>query len=313
MRSPRLARWSFVSALVAVPLALLGCGGVVVRDVNTAPGHNVITVVGHGEVDARPDIATATIGVETNAPTVGQAMQDATMRMNAVVTSLRALGIADQDMRTNVFSVNLERLPEPPPVPVAPEPPPTKGSKAATREMAPASAPVAPPTPGYRDTYRVANTIEVTLRDITKASAMFDAAVRAGANNVYGLSFSLDDPRPLEAKARDAAVVDARARAEALARVSGAKLGRVVRVSEIVGGGGPGPMFAPMAREMSAMPPVEAGQIHVVREVQIDYAIVAPGDDEDGEKAAEAPKAPPPAAPAAAAPAAPKAADPDDR
>lgn len=299
MRSLRPARWSsalpFALALAFAPLSI-ACGGITVRDVNASPSHNVISVVGRGEVRAQPDIATATIGVETSAPAVGQAMSDATARMNAVVAALRALGIAEQDMRTNVFSVNLERIPDypepvpmPMPAPAAPEPPQKAGKAAASREIAPASAPAyaPPPSPAmpvYRDVYRVANTVEVTLRDLSKASAMFDAAVRAGANNVYGLSFGVDDPKPLEAHARDEAVRDARLRAEALAKQSGARLGRVVRVSEIIGGG-PGPMFAPMMREASGMPPVEAGQVHVVREVQIDFAI---GDDDDAEKAAEA-------------------------
>ena len=174
MRSPRIARWSsalpFALALAFAPLTMLGCGGVIVRDVNVSPGHNVISVVGRGEVRAQPDIATATIGVETNAPAVGQAMSDATARMNAVVAALRALGIAEQDMRTNVFSVNLERVaeyPTPMPAPAAPEPPPRASKGAATREMAPASAPAygPPPSPGmpvYRDVYRVANTVEVS-------------------------------------------------------------------------------------------------------------------------------------------------------
>ena len=206
--------------------------------------------------------------------------------MAAVVAALKGIGIDDKDIRTQAFAVNLERIPEyppPPPVAVLPEPGP-RGRAAAPSYDAPSANYGAPANPVYRDAYRVSNTVNVTLRDLTKAGPMFDAAVNAGANNIYGLDFALDDPSALEAEARDKAVANGRARAEGLAKQSGTKLGAVVRVSEIIGGGPEEPSFkmAPMAQ--SAFAPIEVGQIRITADVQIDFAI---NDEAEAEQHAE--------------------------
>ena len=65
--------------------------------------------------------------------------------------------------------------------------------------------------------YRVSNMVQVTIRDMTKVGDVIDTAVKAGANNVWGISFSLENTDDLEDQAREAAVKDARARAESLA------------------------------------------------------------------------------------------------
>ncbi len=269
-----LVRRAVFGLVLTTSFALAGCGGVTVKDVNVAHQPAGITVVGHGEVSARPDIARATIGVETSAPTVGEAMKEANARMTAIVAALKGVGIEDKDIRTQAFSVNLERIPEyPPSPPVAPLPEPGPRGKAAAPTYESAPAYPTPSNPVYRDAYRVSNTVNVTLRDLTKAGPMFDGAVRAGANTIYGLDFALDDPTALEAEARDKAVANGRARAEGLAKQSGTKLGAVVRVSEIIGGGSePSFKMAPMARE-AAFAPIEVGQIRITADVQIDYAI----------------------------------------
>ena len=99
-------------------------------------------------------------------------------------------------------------------------------------------------------------------------------ATQAGANNVWGISFELEDPKALLAQARIKAVEHAKQNAEALAKLSGVALGPIVSVSE---GGGPGVM--PPVYAMKSMDsgggdvPVEHGEVTVSQQVQIVYAL----------------------------------------
>jgi len=63
--------------------------------------------------------------------------------------------------------------------------------------------------------------INVTIRDINQIGEILAAVTEAGANNIYGVNFTVSDPAALEAEARAEAMADARSRAESLAKLSG--------------------------------------------------------------------------------------------
>jgi uncharacterized protein YggE len=210
-----------------------------------------ITVIGHGEVTAKPDALSTTLGVEAKAPTVAEAMRDATARMNAVIAALKGAGVAERDLRTTHLSVGFERQPE------------------------------AGPEAGPRGSYRVTNLVEVKIRDINVASAVLDAAVRAGANDVYGISFAVDDPAIFEMRARKTAMADARMRAESLADWSGVRLGPVLSISETVGAV-PRPMFVGHALRAEGGPPMEPGELRMTAQVQVVYALVQAKAQQEG-------------------------------
>lgn len=205
-----------------------------------------ITVIGRGEVTAKPDVLSTTLGVEARAPTVAEAMSEATTRMKAVVTALEEAGITEKDIRTTRFSIGFERQPEATP-------------EAGSREA-----------PGL---YRVDNLVEVKIRDIDRASAALEAATRAGANEVYGVSFAVDNPATFEMQARKEAVADARARAESLASWSGLRLGPVLSITETAGAG-PRPMFVGQALRAGGGPPIEPGELRMTAQVQVVYALL---------------------------------------
>lgn len=213
----------------------------------------VITVVGRGEVKARPDLATTTIGVEVLAPSVDAAMTQAKAQMQSVVDALKKLGIADKDIQTSNFSVNFER----------------------SQSDTPAAANTAPAAAGQpAGFYRVSNMVQVNIRDLSQIAAVLDAAIKAGANNVWGIDFRLEDTSKLEEEARAKAVDDARSRAQDLARLNGVTLGNVVSVSEVVTGGAV-PMFAAGAKGFGGGggTPVEPGELSFDTQIQIAYAI----------------------------------------
>jgi uncharacterized protein len=216
-----------------------------------------ITVVGHGEVKAKPDIATLNLGVEVTAPTVSEAMAEANARMKTILAAMKALGIADKDVQTSNFSINFERR-----EPTAPAP----------SEATPAK-PGSPQAPA--GVYRVNNMVQVTVRDLNKVGDVLDSAVEAGANNVWGISFGLDNTDALEAQAREKAVADARARAESLAKLNNVAVGDVIAISELIGGG-PSPIYADAA-SFKGMggggTPVESGELTFSTQIQTVYGI----------------------------------------
>ena len=205
-----------------------------------------ITVVGQGEARGRPDVARTAIGIEAIGPKVAPTIDEANSRMRAVLEAVKRSGIREKDIRTTDFSIYFEQNPTPP--------------RPAAKNSLPAG------------NYHVRNSVEVTIRDLRRASDVLDGAIAAGANTVSGISFTVDDPAPLRAKAREAAVGDARARAEALARASGVGVGPVVSISESFGGG-PRPM-ATRSLAMTAGPPIESGESSETAEVEVVYEIV---------------------------------------
>jgi uncharacterized protein YggE len=204
-----------------------------------------ITVVGVGTAAGTPDVAHVSVGIETSAPSVQQAVDDNKGKMAALLEALKALGVADKDIQTNNYSVYTQQGP------VAPDG--TSDSSAVT--------------------YHTSNQVEVTVRDVSKLGDILDKAVAAGANNIYGVNFSVDDTSKLEADARAKAIADAKARAASLAQLTGLQLGDIVSVSEVISSNVP--MYA--ADRAVGMggggTPIQPGELNVNMSVQVTFAI----------------------------------------
>ena len=140
-------------------------------------------MVGQGEVKAKPDVATTTVGVEVLNTSIDDAMTEAKSRMAAVLAALKKLGIADKDIQTSNFSISFERNPS------------TSPSPAETSTSTPEST--AQPV-GF---YRVSNMVQVTIRNMDLIGAVLEDSIAAGANNIWGVSFALDNTTGLEARA----------------------------------------------------------------------------------------------------------------
>ena len=167
-----------------------------------------ITVVGEGTVRIKPDIARASIGVETLGDSVKATTAESTKTMDAIIAALKKMGVQEKDIQTSGFSVWVDRARTP------------EGELTG------------------KATYHVSNMVNVTIRDLDKVGELLDAAIEAGANSIHGVSFALDEPKKLQSEARQTAVTDALTKAKELATLHNAQVGAVVSVSEIVGGGG---------------------------------------------------------------------------
>jgi hypothetical protein len=160
-----------------------------------------ISVSGTGTVFVTPDLADVSLGVQVTRSTVRAARDDAAQVMNAVVASLRGLGIADADIKTSMlnigplFDYSVERVPR---------------------------------VTGYE----VTNIVAVRVRDLEQLPAVIDDSVTAGATTVGSVTFQVADPAVAERQAREAAVRDARQRAETLAGAAGVHITGVASISE---------------------------------------------------------------------------------
>lgn len=282
------SRLVVLGLLVATAPLSIGCGDS--RPASSANSHNdSIVVVGVGKIAGKPDIARIHIGVESRSTVVAEASQQNADQMTRLLAALKGAGIADKDVRTSNYSIYYERFEGGPPTPyatpmempaapaVAPAAPPgaKKGAKAGTTAGASAPVGVAPPPVRAAGTYRVSNTVQITVRDLTKVGHILDTAVSTGANNVQGIGFELEDDKSMEGKLRERAIADASERAAALAKLSHVELGEVLSISEVIGGGrggggGPMPMAMDYAKNAS---PVESGEISFEGRIEVVYAI----------------------------------------
>ena len=201
-----------------------------------------IAMSGHGEVKTAPDQVQVTAGVTTSAATAASALAANTTRMKGVFAALTKLGIPDKNIQTVNFSVS------------------------------PQYANGGDNQPPRLTGYQVNNEVSVQLEDVSKLGTALDALVTSGANQMNGINYSIHDPAPLLARAREQAVADARARAEVYARAAGVALGPILSISE-GGSDTPRPMFKPMAMLASRAVPVAAGEQSVAADVSIVWEI----------------------------------------
>jgi uncharacterized protein YggE len=211
-----------------------------------SPAEN-ITVVGQGSVRMSPDIAQVSIGMETSAETVGEAVTENEAQMEQILAALKAAGIADKDIQTMNYSIQLDRYPE---------------------QVLRTESSSAEPVP----VYRVSNMVTVTVRDLESVGDVLDAVIEAGANNIWGITFALDDPTSAQSEARVKAMEDAQARAEALAELGGVELGPVMSISEVVGSTVV-PMAAMAERAVAGGSSISPGELEISYQVQVSYFI----------------------------------------
>jgi uncharacterized protein len=190
-----------------------------------------VIVIGEGSVHVAPDTAQIRGGVTTKGKTVKEATDANSKVMAAITAALLSAGIAQSDIQTAQFSIQ------------------------------PVYAPPQPQIEPKLSGYSVSNQITVTVRALGQVSDALDRMVDAGATDIGNVSFLHSDPAKALDQAREAAVADARRKAELYAHASGFTLGRVAWLTEDTGMMPPAPM--PMFRaqaSMAAPVPISAGE-----------------------------------------------------
>lgn len=185
-----------------------------------------VTVVGAGQVQGTPDTLTVDASMEFLAPDATGAMNQTNERQQAVIDTLVAAGIGRNDIATTQADLQ-----------------PQFGPNDATISA-----------------YRATNSINVTIRDLAKASDAIGLIVNTGGNatRINSISYSIEDDSQLVRDARARAFEDAKDRAGQYAQLSGLDLGKVIAISESGGPVPPQPM--PARGMMEAAVPLEPGR-----------------------------------------------------
>lgn len=191
-----------------------------------------ISLVGHGEVHATPDIAIVTMGVLTSAITAQEALAANTKSMTDLMAVLKTAAVENKDISTSNFSVN-------------------------PRYDYGANNGQPPKVTGYD----VSNNVTVILRKIDKVGDLLDKVVTAGSNQINSVSFTIDNPQAAVEEASKAAVADAKRKAELYVGAASVSLGNVISISEGGANQPPMPMRAKMmAADSSGGEPVPISQ-----------------------------------------------------
>ncbi len=210
-------------SLAAVALAAFAAAAPALAQ-PAAPLQRQIAIQGEGTASAAPNEAVIGSGTQVQARTAREAMEGNSAAMRQVQQALKQAGIAERDVTTSALTLR-------PVVDYA------QGNR--------------PRVTGYTAGHR----LEVRIRDLATLGDVLDRMVAAGANQIDGLELTVSDISAKMDEARVAAVADARRKAEALAAAAGARLGKVISITER-GGPVPPPMErATSARALSAAAP----------------------------------------------------------
>ena len=203
-----------------------------------------LTANGEGVVYAAPDIALVTLGVVSQAETPAAALDANNADMQSVIDATLAAGVAEDDIATTNFSINPVYAPQDP-----------NNFQAQPRIIG----------------YEVRNDVTIRIRGLDASGTVLDQVVRAGANQVTGLSFDLAEPQAARDDAIRAAIADARRRAELMAEAAGVRLGRVVSITTFDGAA---PQFEMRAMAAQAVP-VMGGQRSISANATLIFEIAA--------------------------------------
>ncbi len=196
------------------------------------------------QVEAEPDLVNVSAGVTTDAPTAVDALRLNSVEMRKVIDRLKALGIAERDIQTTGINLNARY----------------DYDQRQERQI-------------FRG-YQASNRVSVTLRDIDETGKVLDALVVAGATDLSGPSFSLDDDTSAKAQARASAMTRGRSQALEYARMAGYSDIRLLEVNEtITGYNGPMPQMRAVTTvdvaEQSA--PVQPGLVGTSVNITVKY------------------------------------------
>ena len=242
--------------LAASALAAIPAQAQVVTPVPTIEaGHTLLTVSAEGRSTRTPDLAVFSAGVTTQGTTAGEALAANSRAMTGVIASLKKAGIAERDIQTSNLNLN--------PVYAQPRRLPDGSYESEPQRIV---------------GYQVNNTVNVRQRKLDEYGKVIDTLVAAGANQVNGPNFQMDNADAALDEARVAAMKAARSRGTLYAQAAGLRVVRIVSIAESGGYYAPQPvmMTARMADSASPAPPpppVAAGELQMTANVTVQFEL----------------------------------------
>jgi hypothetical protein len=235
---------------LAAALSLLTAAAGVAQGAQSPAGETVpsLLVNGTAQLEVEPDEAVVRLGVSFQAPDAAAAQSRVNATAQAILDAVKAKGIAESAIQTSRLDLS-----------------PIYDHR--NQDGGP------PTVTGYQ----ASNVVSVTLSDLAKVGAVIDAAIGAGANQVEGVAFQLDDDTAVKQRALAEAIEDARGKATAMARALGRELGPVLEVQESGAFVSPPPYQARFrVQEMAVLQdatPVSPGTVTVNANVSVRYRL----------------------------------------
>lgn len=241
-------------ALVAASAFMLPAQMLAAAEIEIEAEGPVVELSVFESVSVAPDVATIGAGVSTEATSATEALRQNSAEMQNVIARIKSLGVADKDIQTTGISLNAMH----------------DYDQAAKRQV-------------FRG-YQASNRVSVILRKIDDAGKVLDALVAAGATDLNGPSFSIENDEPAKDTARARAIERAQARAQSYASLFGYDGAKVLAIAESIEGRGSMPEMTMMrvsADAVASVPPVQPGMVSTGISLIIKYELVNNDDSED--------------------------------
>ena len=231
-----MKRLLLLAAAMLAVVALAGAVGLpdLAGAQDPADTEDTLTVSGVGSVEAVPNEAEMSFGVETRRATAQAAVAANAQAMRKVIDALRQAG--GRELATQWVSVY----------------PYTDES-------------------GQVNGYSASNSVSA-VSDIADAPSLIDAAAEAGANQISGPGLSSSNAEALYRQALADAVDEARLRAAALAKAAGRSLGEITTIVE-GGAQSPMPLYAERAQGSDASTPIVPGEQETTATVAVTFSL----------------------------------------
>jgi uncharacterized protein YggE len=217
------------------------CSGVLVQASTVERGS--VQVSGSAIVTGTPDVACITLGVETKDASAEVAAQDNANRMAKVLAALKALGLTDKELTTTGYNVY-----------------------SSTQVLHRGTADEVTTT-----TYHVQNRLNIATKDLDGVGQIIDAAVKAGANQVQGVRFDIEDKQEMQLQALQSAVEQAMTKARVMAGSAGIALGGLSTMSESYSSYAPMMSTMALRADGAAGTAINPGDVEVSATVNLNF------------------------------------------
>ena len=242
-----LSALALVSAMAVAPLGAGVADAQIAAPVTPVSGP-VVTLSVTESIESAPDMATVGTGVQTRAQTAKEAMTLNATAMDRLVAAILKAGIERKDIQTSGINLN-----------------PQYDYSSRTDGQPPRFI-----------GYEASNQLSVKVRKIASAGDVIDRMVGAGATNINGPSFGLQDDAPVLEKARAKAIATGKARAQFYAAQAGYRSAKLFSISETGDVSRPIPMPVMARADFAAAPKatsVEPGQLSTSITLAIQYVL----------------------------------------
>ena len=229
--------WPLVALLIAF-------GAFWLKPWQTKPTET-ISVSSIGKAQVTPNVATITATIESKNPNLDEARRENEAKVSTLIAALKTLGVDEKDIKTQQIS----------------------GGPGYEIMIYPPQKPT---------TNQFTTSLEVKIRNFDNTDEIIAAMTTNGATNLYGPNLTVDEALQEEgkSKARENAVAEARKKGEELAKLSGRKLGKAIKINEQGDYGFPIPIYAQSETALrQKASTIQPGQNEITITLSVDFEL----------------------------------------